>query len=205
MRSAELVSHSGWLFFSCWSSCGVSEVSSFLSVPLPSCLPDVSSASEGKSACQVDYFHLIKPAPCPFCLSVFPSQWFTHSVSCPLSSFTHLFFLTASNSPPDFIPQALLDAHSYYVCTHAGVWTHVKFTNSSVSCIQNVCPWNGLLCRLHCQKLSCSETIYDRVVAGPLLHNYPYVLPCKLLCSLLIQAGSLLAHRHLLQKSFFCQ
>lgn len=95
MGSAELVSHSSWLFFSCWSSCGVSEVSSFLSVPLPSCLPNVSTACERKSACQVDYFHLIKPAPCPFCLSVFPSQWFTHSMSRPLASFS-LFILSQS-------------------------------------------------------------------------------------------------------------
>lgn len=90
-RSAELVSHSGWLFFPRWSSCGVSEVSSFLSVPPPSCLPNVSSASKRKSACQVDYFHLIKPAPCPFCLSALPSQWFTHSMNRPLASFFALF------------------------------------------------------------------------------------------------------------------
>lgn len=115
MRSAELVSHSGWLFFSCWSSRGVSEVSSFLSVPLPSCLPNVSSASQRKSACQVDYFHLIKPAPCPFCLSVFPSQWFTRSVSRPLASFSPFVL-----SPPD--ADLLLDAHKVH-CTHGSIST----------------------------------------------------------------------------------
>lgn len=46
-RNAELVSQSGWLF-SPVSVCGVSEVSSFLSVPPLPCLLDVNSARENK-------------------------------------------------------------------------------------------------------------------------------------------------------------
>lgn len=65
MRSAAFVSPGSWLFFSRWSSCGVSEVSSLPSAPLPSCVPNVGSVSWRESVCQVDYFHLIKPAPLP--------------------------------------------------------------------------------------------------------------------------------------------
>lgn len=46
-RNAELVSQSGWLF-SPVGVCGVSEVSSFLSVPPLPCLLDVNSARENK-------------------------------------------------------------------------------------------------------------------------------------------------------------
>lgn len=46
-RNAELVSESGWLF-SPVSVCGVSEVSSFLSVPPLPCLLNVNSARENK-------------------------------------------------------------------------------------------------------------------------------------------------------------
>lgn len=77
-RNAELVSQ--WLIIfvliifivvhprsapSCW--CHRFPVSSMWTQP------------ERTSACQVHSFHLIKPAPCPLCLSVFLSQWFTQS------------------------------------------------------------------------------------------------------------------------------
>ena len=52
-------------------------------VPLPSFLPNVSSATKRKSACQVHNFRLIKPAPCLVSLS----QWFTHSVNHTRTSF----------------------------------------------------------------------------------------------------------------------
>lgn len=137
MRSAELVSHSGWLFFSCWSSCGVSEVSSLLSVPLLSCLPNVNSANKRKSACQVDYFHIIKSAPCPSCLSIFPSQWFTHSMNRPLASLV-LFILLQSFWLSLFKTQTHSCSQLFNVFTHASAWTHVKFISSFCYCSQNV-------------------------------------------------------------------
>lgn len=112
------VSPGSWLFFSRWSSCGVSEVSSLPSAPLPSCVPNVGSVSWRESVCQVDYFHLINP--CPFCLSVFPSEWFTHSVNHPLATFLlliHSFKLSPRETG------SLFDAHKVPL----RVWTHVKF------------------------------------------------------------------------------
>ena len=134
MRSVELVIRSGWLFFSCWSSCGVTEVSSLLSVPLPSCLPNVSSARERKRACQVDCFHLIKPAPCPLCLSVVPSQWVTLSVNRPVYSFLQ----SPSNiSPSD--TSLLLEAHKYpWVLTRKCMNT-CKIQDLIFHCIYRIC------------------------------------------------------------------
>lgn len=74
------VCQSGWLF----SPVGVSEVSSFSSVPLLSCLLDVNSAGETPSACQVHSFHLIKPGLCPLCLHLCVTM--SHTVWSSLSS-----------------------------------------------------------------------------------------------------------------------
>lgn len=108
MRSAELVSHSGWLFFSCWSSCGVSEVSQLLSVPLPSCLANVSSASQRKRECQVDCFHLIKPHPLPL-LTLRLSVTMIHTQR--ESSF-RLFFCVLSPTPSNCLSLGHRPAHT---------------------------------------------------------------------------------------------
>lgn len=121
MRRAAFVSPGSWLFFSRWSSCGVSEVNSLPSAPLPSCVPNVGSVGWRESVCQVDYFHLINP--CPFCLSVFPSERFTHSVNHPLATFLlliHSFKLSPRETG------SLFDAHKVPL----SVWTHVKFMTS---------------------------------------------------------------------------
>lgn len=72
------------IIFSSWCACSVSEVSSFLSVPLLSCLLDVNSASETPRTCQVQSFHLIKPGLCPLCLHL--SVTMIHTVWSSLSS-----------------------------------------------------------------------------------------------------------------------
>lgn len=126
MRSVELVIRSG--------SCGVTEVSSLLSVPLPSCLPDVSSARERKSACQIDCFHLIKPAPWPLCLSFFPSQWVTLSVNRPVDS-----FLQSPSNISLSDTRLLLEAHKYpWVLTRKCMNT-CKIQDLIFHCIYRIC------------------------------------------------------------------